>query len=173
MNPIPWESFGRQLTLFIIIDDLSIKIIYFLFSVLGSAAWQWSDLMAALVSSNVQWGQIHFEFPISNQNRSVFKKFITESSSRKWRIWIQTSIWNRPGIQKFIAESGKFTFLCVPPTQISIQGANKNQAEFQKGIGKRFSNFLVSSQKPNTVFPHIVSAETILFSIWKSKGHST
>ena len=110
MNPIPWESFGRQLTLFIIIDDLSIKIIYFLFSVLGSAAWQWSDLMAALVSSNVQWGQIHFEFPISNQNRSVFKKFITESSSRKWRIWIQTSIWNRLGIQKFIAESGKFTF---------------------------------------------------------------
>ena len=24
-----------------------------------------------------------------------------------------------------------------------------------------------------TVFPHIVSAETILFWIWKSKGHST
>ena len=25
----------------------------------------------------------------------------------------------------------------------------------------------------HTEFPHIVSAETILFSIWKSKGHST
>ena len=25
----------------------------------------------------------------------------------------------------------------------------------------------------DTVFPHIVSAETILFWIWKSKGHST
>ena len=27
--------------------------------------------------------------------------------------------------------------------------------------------------KMHTVFPHIVSAETILFWIWKSKGHST
>ena len=25
----------------------------------------------------------------------------------------------------------------------------------------------------DTVFPHIVSAETIVFWIWKSKGHST
>ena len=27
--------------------------------------------------------------------------------------------------------------------------------------------------KIHTIFPHIVSAETILFSIWKFKGHST
>jgi hypothetical protein len=31
--------------------------------------------------------------------------------------------------------------------------------------------FIFSQQ--NTVFPHIVSAETILFWIWKSKSHST
>ena len=28
-------------------------------------------------------------------------------------------------------------------------------------------------ENKNSVFPHIVSAETILFLIWKSKGHST
>ena len=32
---------------------------------------------------------------------------------------------------------------------------------------------LPSSRRGHTVFPHIVSAETILFWIWKSKGHST
>ena len=34
-----------------------------------------------MTPSELQWGQIHFEFPISNQNRSVFKKFITETQS--------------------------------------------------------------------------------------------
>ena len=32
---------------------------------------------------------------------------------------------------------------------------------------------LPSSRRGHTVFPHIVFAETILFWIWKSKGHST
>ena len=31
----------------------------------------------------------------------------------------------------------------------------------------------MSAPKVSTVFPHIVSAETILFWIWKFKGHST
>ena len=29
-----------------------------------------------------------------------------------------------------------------------------------------------ASEQKNTVFPHIVSAETILFLIWKSNGHN-
>ena len=31
----------------------------------------------------------------------------------------------------------------------------------------------LSGPKKDTVFPHIVSAETILFWAWNSKGHST
>ena len=33
--------------------------------------------------------------------------------------------------------------------------------------------FLVVSKNLATIFPHIVSAETTFFCIWKSRGHST
>ena len=52
---------------------------------------------------------------------------------------------------------------------------NQNSAlqwVFQKSEWKKRASLLLLIG-PNTVFPHIVSAETILFWIWKSKGHST
>ena len=54
-----------------------------------------------------------------------------------------------------------------------------------KGVWDGFEGFLLKEANDgvasrnynalslNTVFPHIVSAETILFWIWKFKGHTT
>ena len=46
---------------------------------------------------------------------------------------------------------------------------------FQIKGGYLFRSLRINSQlfSTYTVFPHIVPAETILFGIWKSKGHST
>ena len=40
-------------------------------------------------------------------------------------------------------------------------------------IYKKSSAYMTNDHITCTVFPHIVSAETILFWIWKSKGHNT
>ena len=50
-----------------------------------------------------------------------------------------------------------------------------NMAELSPGMLKITFYLLITLEDLllSTVFPHIVSAETILFCIWKSKSHST
>ena len=64
-----------------------------------------------------------------------------------------------------------FTYLSTYVTQFTKSQLLQNQFNWANKTIKARS--MVMSLYVNTVFPHIVSAETILVWIYKSKGHST
>ena len=59
--------------------------------------------------------------------------------------------------------------------ELQVSNPPETCAHLGKQGVTRTQDIFIDSDGVNqgTVFPHLVSAETILFLIWKSKGHST
>ena len=69
----------------------------------------------------------------------------------------------------------EINFLRQQIKEIQVSNPPETCAHLGKQGVTRTQDIFIDSDGVNqgTIFPHIVSAETILFLIWKSKGHST
>ena len=90
-----------------------------------------------------------------------------------WQIWciLYYVIFNAIYVLPNVPMLWNFAiFKCIQTKQFKIQWS---WAELLKIHVLTLLSHLNAQRFQFTVFPHIVSAETILFWIWKSKGHST
>ena len=69
----------------------------------------------------------------------------------------------------------EINFLRQQIKEIQVSNPPETCAHLGKQGVTRTQDIFIDSDGVNqgTIFPHIVSAETVLFLIWKSKGHST